>query len=118
MLRANNGLEVGINGRRRRNVLAGEGMLTPQRTFTWDGIVFKAKVTRVAPDHPVVQSEFADLLKPAYDKDATPEVMRFLQRRLATRTARDIAPGSQADRPYWWLGPFPGTPGQQPARPN
>jgi hypothetical protein len=95
-------IEVGTMGRRRRNVIAGEGMLTPERTFTWDGIVFKAKVTRIAPDHPVAESEFADWLRPAYDKDATVEVMRFLERRLAERTATRREDG----RPHWWLGPI------------
>jgi hypothetical protein len=117
-------IEVGIDGRRRRNVIGGEGMLTPERTFTWDGIVFKAKVTRVAPDHPVAESEFADLLRPAYAKDATPQVMRFLERRLAARTGarprggREGAPGKPGDRPYWWLGPFPGRDGSSSSSPT
>jgi hypothetical protein len=114
MNRGITGIEVGIDGRRRRNVIGGEGMLTPERTFTWDGIVFKAKVTRVAPDHPVTATKFVDLLKPAYDKESSPEVLRFLERRLAARTGtgspgrREGVKGNYRERPYWWLGPFPG----------
>jgi hypothetical protein len=114
MNRGITGYEVGINGRRRRNVIAGEGMLTPERTFTWDGIVFTAGTTRVSTDHAVTESEFVDLLRPAYDQDATLEMMRFLERRLAARTGtgspgrRESVKGNYRERPYWWLGPFPG----------
>jgi len=67
----------------------------------------------VAPDHPVAESEFADWLRPAYDKDATHELMRLLEGRLATRTGtartrQGKAQGKDPDKPYWWLGPFPG----------
>jgi hypothetical protein len=61
MLRATTGMEVGVNGRRRRNVLRGDGMLTPVRRFVWAGEVYEPGKTRVAPDHEVAQSGFAHL---------------------------------------------------------
>ena len=55
-------------------------MLTPSRLFTWNGHRFEPDRTRVAPDHAVCYSEFAHLLRPAYDKEAGMPVRRFLER--------------------------------------
>ena len=102
MLRATTGIEVGVNGRRRRNVLRGDGMLTPVRRFIWDGEVYKPGRTRLAPDHPAARSELAHLLKPAYARDQSPEVLRFLERRRAGRIGRGKS--QKLLGPYWRLG--------------
>jgi hypothetical protein len=94
--------EVPVNGRDgRRKVIAGEGMLVAQKGFTWQGERYKAGVTRVSPDHAVCDSEHADLLKPAYERECSPVVLRFLERRLAERSrpARR-RPGGE----HWRLG--------------
>ena len=79
--------EVTVDGRAgRRRVVAGEGMLVVQKSFTWQGERYRAGITRVSPDHPVCQSEHADLLKPAYERESSPAVLRFLERRLAQRS--------------------------------
>jgi hypothetical protein len=79
--------EVTIDGRAgRRRVVAGEGMLVVQKSFTWQGERYRAGITRVSPDHPVCQSEYADLLEPAYERESSPAVLRFLERRLAERS--------------------------------
>jgi hypothetical protein len=79
--------EVPIHGRAgRRKVIAGECMLVAQKSFTWQGEHYKAFVTRVSPDHPVCESEHAALLKPAYERESSPVVLRFLERQLAQRS--------------------------------
>ncbi len=95
-------------------MLTGEGMLLVDKSFTWRGDVYKAGSTRVSPDHPVTESEFADCLKPAYDQDATVGVMRWLERRLAAQTTayeprqRGVARSKYIGAPYWRLAPIPG----------
>jgi hypothetical protein len=78
--------EVAADRAGRRNVVAGEGMLVVRKSFTWQGERFKADVTRVSPHHPVCDSEHADLLEPAYERESSPAVLRFLERRLAERS--------------------------------
>src|SRR4051794_782062 len=71
--------EIAADGRAgRRNVVAGEGMLVVRKSFTWRGERYKASVTRVSPHHAVCDSEYADLLKPAYERESSPAVLRFL----------------------------------------
>ncbi len=74
-------------GRGRRRVLSGEGMLTPSRPFTWNGQHFEPDRARVVPDHPVAFSEYAHLLRPAYDKEAGMPVRRFLERVIRDKRA-------------------------------
>jgi hypothetical protein len=102
--------EITADGRAgRRNVVAGEGMLVVRKSFTWQGERYQAGVTRVSPDHPVCDSEHADLLKPAYERESSPTVLRFLERRLAERSrpARR-RPGGESwrlsPRQSWRLG--------------
>jgi hypothetical protein len=83
----------------RRRVLAGEGMLTPTRDFTWRGERFRARVTRVSPDHEVAKSRHAQLLTPAYAKESGHEVLRFLERICGERS------GHRGRREPWRLGP-------------
>jgi hypothetical protein len=102
------------SGQRRRHL--GEGMLTPTSTFTFQGETYEAGVTNVVPEHPVARSEHARLLKPAYAKEASHEVLRFLERQRAEgidpqRPHR--APHDYLGRPSWRLGP---TPGREPWR--
>ena len=79
--------EVTVDGRAgRRKVVAGEGMLVVQKSFTWQGERYRAGITRVSPDHPVCDSEYAELLKPAYERESSPVVLRFLERQLAQRS--------------------------------
>jgi hypothetical protein len=102
--------EVTAEGRAgRRNVVAGEGTLVVQKNFTWQGERYRAGITRVSPDHPVCDSEYAALLKPAYERESSPAVLRFLERRLAdpSRPARR-RPGGESwrlsPRQSWRLG--------------
>jgi hypothetical protein len=79
---------AGPRGRRNgvRNVAGGEGTLTPDRTFVWNGVTYTAGITRVAPDHPVTQSEYAVHLVPAYDREASWPIVQFLERQLRERS--------------------------------
>ena len=102
--------EVTVDGRAgRRKVVAGEGMLVVQKSFTCQGERYRAGITRVSPDHPVCDSKHAALLKPAYERDSSPAVLRFLERRLAERSrpARR-RPGGESwrlrTRQSWRLG--------------
>jgi transcriptional regulator with XRE-family HTH domain len=101
----------------RRRTLAGEGMLTPNRDFVWRGELFRAGVTRVAPDHEVAKSEHAPLLIPAYQRESGHEILRFLQRtrgqQARPRTRRQASDqrwrvGGESwrlpARKSWWLG--------------
>jgi hypothetical protein len=65
-------------GRGMRRVIEGEGMLTPGRPFTWRGERLEPNRDRVAPDHEVCYSQFAHLLRPAYEKEAVPSNYRPL----------------------------------------
>jgi hypothetical protein len=102
--------EVTVDGRAgRRRVVAGEGMLVVRKSFTWQGERYRAGITRVSPDHPVCDSEHADLLKPAYERESSPTVLRFLERRLAeqSRPARRRLGGESwrlHARQSWRLG--------------
>jgi hypothetical protein len=94
----------------RRKVVAGEGMLVVRKSFTWQGERYKAGVTRVSPQHAVCDSEYADLLKPAYERESSPAVLRFLERLLVERSrlarrrrGRGAQPDRQSGRP-WSVG--------------
>jgi hypothetical protein len=91
-----------------RRVLNGEGRLTPERDFTWNGERYRANVTRVAPDHPVTQSEHAHLLTPAYAKESGYAVLTFLERvrgRKGQRRADTFPKRPKVSRhDYWTLG--------------
>jgi hypothetical protein len=93
--------EVATDGRARRRKLAGEGMLMVQKSFTWRGERYKAGVTRVSPDHPVCDSQHGNLLTPAYDRESSPAVLRFLERRIAQQSP-PAAWGRRGE--FWRLG--------------
>src|SRR6476619_4660907 len=79
--------------RRSRRVIAGEGMLTPVRDFTWRGDRWVASRDQVAPDHEVVQ-EHPERFTACYAKESDPGVLAFLERKRALR-----------EREPWRLGP-------------
>ena len=103
-------LEIGLNFSNRagrRKVVTGEGMLVATQTFTWQGARYKAGITRVSPDHPVCASRHAALLKPAYERESSPLILRFLERQRAQASqASGECRGSERRRlgtPYWRL---------------
>jgi hypothetical protein len=101
------GSEIGLGLKSRaarRKIIAGEGMLVANKSFTWEGERYRAGITRVSPDHPVCDSQYANLLKPAYDGESSLAVLRFLERRRAEQPRP--CPGSERWRlgaPYWRL---------------
>jgi hypothetical protein len=102
------GIEIAVSRGRRRNVMGGEGMLTPKSNFTWGGELYEAGRTRVTPDHPVTASNFAGLLKPAYAKESSHEVLRFLERRVAERKGTRRPSNDYLGRANWLLDHPPG----------
>jgi hypothetical protein len=103
---------AGPRGRSRsvRRIIEGQGKLTPERDFTWRGNVYRAGITRVAPDADVARSEFAHLLTPAFAKEDGPPVIDFLERvRGRKEQCRpSILPqrnSAKSPHDYWRLGP-------------
>jgi hypothetical protein len=96
-------------GRRsKRRVAEGQGMLTPERTFTWRGDVYGAGITRVAPDADVARSEYAHLLTPAFAKEDGLPIIEFLERvrgRKEQRRASIVPNRNKSPHDYWRLGP-------------
>jgi hypothetical protein len=83
-------------------------MLTPSRPFVWRGEQFKPDRDRVAPDHEVCFSEFAQLLRPAYANEAGMPVRRFLERVIRDHEAdgtRGATGGPRLPRSSPRLGP-------------
>ena len=62
-------------------------MLTPSRPFTWHGQRLEPDRDRFAPDHEISFSSCANLLRPAYEKEAGNGVKRFLERMIREERA-------------------------------
>jgi hypothetical protein len=86
-------------GRTTRRVMAGEGMLRPSQSFTFQGERYNPATTRVSVDHPVCQSPHADLLVPAYEKESGHAVLEFLERTRGRKGQRR----AKSPHDYWKL---------------
>jgi hypothetical protein len=100
---------AGPRGRRApRDVAGGEGTLTPDRTFVWQGVTYTKNVTRVAPDHPVTRTEHAVHLVPTYAREASWPIIQFLERQLRERSGerrgRVFPKRSRSTSTSWRLG--------------
>ena len=80
-----------------RRILAGEGMLTPVKDFTWRGDRWLADRDHVVPDHEVVR-EHPELFTPAYAKERSIAVLRFLERKRALREKESWRLSAQSGR--------------------
>jgi hypothetical protein len=69
--------------RQPRQVLRGEGMLVVRESFDFEGQLYQAGRTRVAPDHEAAVKFPAQFL-PAWRQDTSPEIMRFIDYALET----------------------------------
>jgi len=71
--------------RARRNVMAGEHMLTPRIPFVFEGETYKPNITRIAVDHPAAAAHPDDLM-PAYERESGAAVLEWLERREDRRS--------------------------------
>jgi hypothetical protein len=67
--------------RQPRQIAVGEGMLVTRQDFTWRGELYRAGVTRIAPDH-IAAEQFPGFFTPAWREDRSPEILRFLEGRV------------------------------------
>jgi hypothetical protein len=81
--------------------MAGEGMLRPSQSFTFQGERFNPATTRVSVDHPVCRSPHADLLVPAYEKESGHAILQFLEGRKRGQQRRATTGRGYSPREHW-----------------